>query len=80
VGEGFMVIVKLLGVPEQLLETGVTTRFAVIGILLPLVRVKLVILPTPLVANPMDGVVFIQLYCVPDTTPENINDAAIPLQ
>ena len=73
-------IVKLLGAPEQLFETGVTTILAVIGILLPLLRVKLLILPIPLAANPMDVLVFVQLYCVPGTTPENINDAAIPLQ
>ena len=53
-GIGFTVIVKLLGVPVQLFETGVTTILAVIGILLPLFRVKLLILPIPLAAKPME--------------------------
>ena len=57
-----MVIVKLLGVPEQLLETGVTRILAVIGTLLPLLRVKLLILPTPLAAKPMEVLEFVQLY------------------
>ena len=73
-------MLKLVGIPLQLLETGVTSIFAVMGILVPLVKVKLLILLTPLAANPMDVLVFVQLYCVPGTTPENINDAAIPLQ
>ena len=73
-------MLKLVGVPLQLLETGVTSILAVMGILLPLIRVKLLILPTPLAANPMDELVFVQLNCVPDTTPENKTAAGIPLQ
>ena len=57
-----MVIVKLLGVPEQLLDAGVTSKLALMGILLPLVRVKLLILPTPLAAKPMEVLEFVQLY------------------
>jgi len=73
-------MLKLIGSPLQLLETGVTSIFAVMGILVPLVKVKLLILPTPLAANPMDVLVFVQLYCVPGTTPENKNAVGIPLQ
>jgi hypothetical protein len=75
------VIVKLLGVPEQLLETGVTSIFPVMGILLTLVRVKLLILPIPLAAKPIAGLVFVHWYCVPGTTePVNNNAMDVPPQ
>jgi hypothetical protein len=80
-GIGFTVIVKRLEVPEQLLETGVTRILAVMGILLPLVRVKLLTLPTPLAANPMDGLELVHWYSVPGTTePVNNNAVDVPLQ
>ena len=67
--------------PKQLLETGVTRILAVMGILLPLIRVKLLILPIPLAANPMDGLVLVHWYCVPGTTePVNNNAEDVPLQ
>ena len=69
-------MLKLVGVPLQLLETGVTSILAEMGILLPLVRVKLLMLPTPLAANPMDGVVLLHWYCVPGTT-EPVNNKAV---
>jgi hypothetical protein len=47
-------MLKLVGIPLQLLETGVTSILAEIVILLLLVRVKPLILPTPLAAKPMD--------------------------
>ena len=51
------------------------------AILLPLVRVKLLMLPTPLAAKPMDGLVLVHWYCVPGTTePVNNNAVDVPLQ
>ena len=47
-------IVKLLGVPEQLFETGVTNIKAVMGILLLLVAMNGFDPEVPLAAKPMD--------------------------
>jgi hypothetical protein len=74
-------MLKLVGIPLQLLETGVTSILAVMGILLPLVSVKLLILPTPLAANPMDGLELVHWYCVPGTRePVNNNEVDVSLQ
>jgi hypothetical protein len=74
-------MLKLVGIPLQLLETGVTSILAEIVILLLLVRVKLLILPTPLAAKPMDGLELVHWYCVPGTTePVNNNAVDVPLQ
>lgn len=69
-------MLKLVGVPLQLLETGVTSILAEMCILLPLVSVKLLMLPTPLAAKPMDGLVLLHWYCVPGTT-EPVNNKAV---
>jgi hypothetical protein len=51
------------------------------GILLPLVRVKLLMLPTPLAAKPMARLVLVHWYCVPGTTePVNNNAMDVPPQ
>ena len=74
-------MLKLVGVPLQLLETGVTIILAVMRILLLLVRVKLLIFPTPLAAKPMDGLVLVHWYCVPGTNdPVNSKLEAVSLQ
>ena len=74
-------MLKLVGVPLQLLETGVTIILAVMRILLLLVRVKLLILPTPLAAKPMDGLELIHWYCVPGTKePVNNKEVDVSLQ
>ena len=52
-------ILKLLGIPEQLFETGVTVILAVMGILLLLVRVNPLILPTPLLGKPINGLLLV---------------------
>ena len=49
------------------METGLTIILAEMGILFPLVRVKLLILPTPLGAKPMEVLVFDHWYRVPET-------------
>jgi hypothetical protein len=80
-GIGFTVIVKLLGVPEQLFETGVTNIKAVVGILLLLVAMNGFDPEVPLAAKPMDGLVLVHSYSVPGTTdPVNSNTLGVPLQ
>ena len=73
VGVGFTVIVKVLGVPVQvpppLVNDGVTVMVATTGDTVALVAVKLAILPAPLAARPIDGVLLVQLYTVPGTDP-----------
>ena len=64
---GFTVIVKVVGVPTQLtplVYVGVTVIVAVTGALPALVAVKLGILPVPLAARPIEGVLFVQLYTI----------------
>ena len=69
VGIGFTVMVKVSGVPEHPLATGVTVTVAVTGALPVLVAVKDPILPLPEPPKPMEAVVFVQLYVVPVTLP-----------
>ena len=68
VAVGFTVMVKVIGVPLQvtppLVKAGVTVMVAVTGAVVALVAVKLAILPVPLAARPMDGVLLVQLYTV----------------
>ena len=64
---GFTVIVKLNGVPAQLLAVGVTVITPVIGEDVVLVPAKDEILPVPLAARPIDVLVFDQLYVAPLT-------------
>ena len=68
VGVGLTVIVKLIGVPPQAPgAVGVTVIVPLIGAAVPLVAVKLAILPVPLAANPIAGLLFVQLNVVPAT-------------
>ena len=64
-GVGLTVIVNVIGVPTQLtpplVYVGVTVIAAVTGALVALVAVKLAILPVPLAAKPIDGVLLVQL-------------------
>ncbi len=50
-----------LGVPGQPVADGVTVMVAVAGTLLLLMAVNEPILPVPLAASPMDGLLFDQL-------------------
>ena len=66
-------MVKLLGVPVHPdALVGVTVMVAVIATDVVLMAVKLAILPVPLAANPIDGVLLVQLYTVPVTVPEKV--------
>ena len=58
---------KVIGVPAQPFAEGVTVIVAVIGALVMLVAVNAAILPVPLAAKPIDVVLFVQEYVVPET-------------
>jgi hypothetical protein len=62
---GFTVMVNVLDVPTQLtpalVKVGVMVTVAVTGVLVALVAIKDAMLPAPLAANPIDGVLFTQL-------------------
>ena len=75
-------MVKLTGVPPQDDgDDGVTVMVAVIGSAVVLVATKLGILPVPDAANPMDVLLFVQLYTVPATDPVKFTGAVLaPLQ
>lgn len=81
VGVGFTVIVNVIAVPAQpLAVVGVTVIVAVTGAAVLFTAVKLGILPWPLAARPMLGVLLVQLKIVPATVPENVIAAvAAPL-
>ena len=77
----------MIGVPcvdtPPFVYVGVTVIVAVIGAVPVLVGVKLGIVdPDPLAPNPIDGVLFVQLYVVPDTNdpPKLTADVKLPLQ
>ena len=64
VGIGLTVIVKVIGVPGQvmvLLKFGVTVIVATCGVVPALVATKLAILPTPLAARPILVLLLVQL-------------------
>jgi hypothetical protein len=54
-------MVNVLGVPVQVVPEGVTVIVAVTGALVALVAVNDAILPDPLPASPIDGVLLVQL-------------------
>ena len=57
---GRTVMLKLVGIPLQLFDTGTTMMLAVMGKLLLLVRVNPLILPAPLLDKPIDGLLLVQ--------------------
>jgi len=65
---GFTVIVKLIGEPVQdvppFAKVGVTIIVAIFGDVVVFVAVKTPILPEPLAAKPILGVLFVQVYVV----------------
>lgn len=69
VGVGFTVMLKVLGVPVQLLAVGVTMMFEVMGVVPLLVAVKDVMLPFPLAPKPIFTLSFVQENVVPVTEP-----------
>ena len=78
VGNGLTVIVKVIGVPEQVnpafVKAGVTMMVATTGIVEVLATEKEEILPVPAAARPMEVFELIQLYKVPGTFPEITTD------
>jgi hypothetical protein len=68
-------MVKLTGAPVQPLAEGVTVIVAVTGVLVLLVAVKEAMLPLPLAASPMEGVLFAHAKVVPATSPVKVTNA-----
>ncbi len=68
VAVGLTVIVKVIGVPlhviPPLVKLGVTVIVAVTGAFVAFVPVNEAILPEPLAANPILGVLLVQLYTI----------------
>jgi hypothetical protein len=85
-GAGLTVIVKLCGLPLQLIPAlvtdGVTVIVPVTGALPVFTALKELISPVPPALNPMDILLFVQLYTVPATAePVKLTAAvAAPLQ
>ena len=71
-GVGFTVIVKETGVPVQPFAVGVTVIVATTAVVPLFVAVNEAILPLPLPANPIEGLLFVQLNVVPLTEPVNM--------
>ena len=62
IGVGLTVIVKFCGAPVQLFAVGVTLIVAITGSVVVFVAVKIpILLPVPLTARPILGVLFVQL-------------------
>ena len=78
VGVGLTVIVNVSAVPEQLFADGVTIMVADAAVVPVFVAVNEPILPVPDDARPIDVFVFVQLYVVPLTAPENVTAAVLP--
>ena len=66
-GVGCTNMVEVLGSPLQPLDMGVTVIVAVTSTFDVLTAVKEAMLPVPEATSPIEGVLFIQLYTVPDT-------------
>jgi hypothetical protein len=73
-----MVIVKVIGAPEQTPETGVTTIVADIGAAVLLLAVKFK-LPVPFAESPMAVLLFVHVYSVA-FVPVKLTEAVLPLQ
>ena len=59
--KGLTVIVKLIGVPTQAPDTGVTVIVATIGDPVLFIAVKGKMFPVPFEPRPMEGSLFVQL-------------------
>ena len=74
-------MVNVLAGPVQPLKDGVTVMVAVTGAEVLLIPVNEEISPVPLAANPIAGLLLVQLYIVPLTVPVKcIAEVALPLQ
>ena len=81
---GLTVMVKVIGVPVQLMpplvNVGVTVMVAVTGVLPILMAINAGMVLVPLAPRPMDVLLFVQLYTVPATGPLMvIGVVAVPL-
>lgn len=76
IGVGLTVMVNVRGVPVQvtppLVKLGVTVMVATTGVCVVFTAVKAAMLPVPLAARPIEGVLLVQLYTVPVTAPLNV--------
>jgi hypothetical protein len=81
VGTGFTVMVKNREVPWQPFATGVTVMKPDCGTLPVLTGLKEGILPVPLAARPIEGLLLVQLKVVPITAPVKLMAlVALPTQ
>ena len=81
VGVGLTVIVKVWAAPAHPLDVGVTVIDAVTGEVPVFTAAKAAMFPVPLAANPIDGVLFVQLYVAPGTEPVKLTAVVFaPLQ
>jgi hypothetical protein len=81
VGVGYMVIVKVSGVPVQPLAIGVTVIVAEIGEDVAFVSVNEGIAPAPLAVRPIAILLLVQPKVLPETGPEiAVAEVVTPLQ
>lgn len=81
VAVGFTVMVKVEGIPVQPLAVGVIVMVATTGAVPGLVAVNTGILPVPLAARPIEGVLLVHAYVVPATGLPNVTSVVrAPLQ
>ncbi len=71
-GVRFTVMVKETGIPGHPFAVGVTVIVATTAVVPVFVAVKEAMLPVPLAAKPIEGLLFVQLYEVPLTEPANV--------
>ena len=71
VGVGITLILNVTGLPEhswrRLVYLGVTLKFPVCTVLPELTVLNAAIFPVPDAPTPIDGLEFVQWYCVPTT-------------
>lgn len=80
-GEGFTVMVKLVGIPAQPLADAVTDMVAIIGSDVVFVAVKPGMLPVPDAARPIEELLFVQVKATPGVELVRVIAAiAVPLQ
>ena len=69
VGVGFTVIVKVSGVPGQPFAVGMIVMSAIVGEFPVFVALKMgMLLPVPLAARPLEGILFVHVNVVPAPT------------
>ena len=66
-GVGFTVMVYVVAVPIQLFAVGVTVMVAVTGVSVAFVAVNELIFPVPLADKPIEVLLLVHVYVVPET-------------